>query len=147
MGAVRGRGQGPVRPSVAGLSLGRPGLPPNVSPSACGNLTRRTGSTGAGGSPTPLRVLLAVPWPASAADTIRLEVGTQRGERAGIRAPDAVLGQARVDVEGSRAWKVEERRYFDRQLLATCRSRGRPHRGPVFADSLAAITSPHGRAA
>jgi len=57
--------------------LGRPGLPPNVSPSACGNLTRRTGSTGAGGSPTPLRVLLAVPWPASAADTIRLEVGTK----------------------------------------------------------------------
>jgi hypothetical protein len=33
----------------------------------------------------------------------------------------SVLGQATVDVEGShvRAWKVEERRYTDRQLLAT----------------------------
>ena len=38
-----------------------------------------------------------------------------------MRTPHAVLGQATVDVEGSRvrAWKVEERRYSDRQLLAT----------------------------
>jgi len=37
-----------------------------------------------------------------------------------MRTPHAVLGQATVDVEGSRvrAWKVEERRYSDRQIAA-----------------------------
>ena len=69
---------------------------------------------------------------ASASDLVPTAVGLKEGTV--ITAPFwspamtkaelrifSVLGQATVDVEGAhvRAWKVDERRYTDRQLLAT----------------------------